>query len=101
MSINENQLIELCQKGDKTSYGFLVNNYKERAYSIALGFVGSIDDAYDLSQDAFIKAYQHINSFDLSKSFFSWFYQILKRLCLSINYISIAGKTNFKKNGQI
>lgn len=83
MSIDEKQLIEKCQKGDKAAYGKLVNHYKEKAYSIALGYVGSIDDAYDLSQEAFIKAYRHIKSFDISRSFFSWFYQILKHLCLN------------------
>ena len=83
MEMSERQLLERSQKGDKNAYGFIVNQYKQQAYSIALGYVGSIDDAYDLSQDAFIKAYQHIKSYDLSRSFFNWFYQILKRLCLN------------------
>ena len=83
MLTNENHLLDKSQKGDKGAYGFIVNHYKERAYSIALGYVGTIDDAYDLSQEAFIKAYLNIKTFDLSKSFFNWFYQILKRLCLN------------------
>lgn len=83
MLTNENSLVEKSQKGDKAAFGILVNHYKEKAYTIALGYAGSIDDAYDLSQEAFIKAYQHLKFFDLSKSFFSWFYQILKRLCLN------------------
>jgi RNA polymerase sigma-70 factor (ECF subfamily) len=95
MVINERHLLEKCQKGDSQAYGLIVNIYKEQAYSIALGYVGSIDDAYDLSQDAFIKAYQHIRSFDLSRSFFNWFYQILKRICL--NFIRNR-KTHFNLN---
>ena len=95
MLTNERQLLERSQKGDKEAYGFIVNGYKEQAYSIALGYVGSVDDAYDLSQDAFIKAYQHIKSFDISKSFFNWFYQILKRVCL--NFIRNK-KTHFMMN---
>ncbi len=83
MLTNEDRLLDKIQKGDKQAYGFLVNHYKERAYSIALGYVGTIDDAYDLSQEAFIKAYLKIRTFDPSRSFFNWFYQILKRLCLN------------------
>ena len=83
MSIDEKQLIEESQNGNKQAFGKLVNHYKEKAYSIALGYVGSIDDAYDLSQEAFINAFRHIDSFDISKSFFNWFYQILKRLCFN------------------
>jgi RNA polymerase sigma-70 factor, ECF subfamily len=83
MLIDEHHLLQRSQKGDQQAYGVIVNHYKEQAYSIALGYVGSMDDAYDLSQDAFIKAYKHIRAFDLSKSFFNWFYQILKRICLN------------------
>ena len=82
---NEIAYIEQCQAGRKEAYAYIVNRYKQRAYFIALSYTGSIDDAYDLSQDAFIKAFKHIKTFDTNKKFFTWFYQILKNLCL--NYI--------------
>ncbi|MCB0279101.1 MAG: sigma-70 family RNA polymerase sigma factor [Calditrichaeota bacterium] len=81
--MTESTYIKQCQAGSKEAYGFLVNRYKQRAYYIALSYTGSIDDAYDLSQDAFIKAFKHIKRFDPSKKFFTWFYQILKNLCLN------------------
>jgi RNA polymerase sigma-70 factor (ECF subfamily) len=55
----------------------------KRAYSIALGFVGQHDDALDLSQEAFIRAYKNIKKYDPDRRFFPWFYQILKNLCFN------------------
>jgi RNA polymerase sigma-70 factor, ECF subfamily len=81
--MNEKELIIKCQKGNKEAYSYFVNHYKRRAYFIAFGFVGSKDDAYDLSQDAFIKAFKHLKKFDTNKRFFTWFYKILKNNCLN------------------
>jgi RNA polymerase sigma-70 factor, ECF subfamily len=77
------QAIEMCQAGNKAAYGYLVEQYKERAYYSALGIVRSHDAALDLSQDAFVRAYRHINRFDTTKRFFTWYYQILRNLCLN------------------
>ena len=81
--MNEKDLIIKCQNGNKKAYAYFVNEYKLRAYHIALGFVGSEDDAYDLSQEAFIKAYRNLKSFNNQKRFFTWFYQILRNSCLN------------------
>lgn len=80
---SDSQAIELCQAGNKAAYGYLVNQYKERAYYSALGIVRSHDAALDLSQDAFVRAYRHIGKFDTTKKFFTWYYQILRNLCLN------------------
>jgi len=77
------QAIQLCQEGNKAAYGYLVEQYKERAYYSALGIVRSHDVALDLSQDAFVRAFRHINRFDTTKKFFTWYYQILRNLCLN------------------
>jgi RNA polymerase sigma-70 factor (ECF subfamily) len=80
----ERQAIVDCQDGKAESYKFIVEKYKVRAYHAALLYTGNSDDALDLSQEAFCKSYQAIKSFDLEKNFYTWFYQILKNLC--INY---------------
>ncbi len=69
----------------KEYFGTLVKQNMNRAYFTALGFVGSHDAALDLSQEAFIKAYKNFTKFDRKKKFFTWYYSILKNLCL--NYI--------------
>jgi RNA polymerase sigma-70 factor (ECF subfamily) len=54
----------------------------KKAYYIALSFVKREQDALDISQDAFIKAFRHIKKFKTGSAFFPWFYKILKNLCL-------------------
>ncbi len=77
------QAIELCQAGQKSAFRYLVDQYRERAYYSALGIVRSHEAALDLSQDAFVRAYRHIQKFDTTKKFFTWYYQILRNLCLN------------------
>jgi RNA polymerase sigma-70 factor (ECF subfamily) len=55
----------------------------QRAYYAALGIVGSHDDALDLSQDAFVRAYRARGSLDPDRPFYPWLYQILRRLCFN------------------
>jgi len=82
---NERRLILKCQRGEKQAYGKLVNKYMKRAYYTALGLIGSPEAAMDLSQEAFIRAYRAIKRLDADKKFFTWYYRILKNLCL--NYL--------------
>jgi len=77
------EAIRLCQEGSREAYGFLVERYKERAYYSALGFLRSRDAALDISQDAFVRAFRAIKRFEPGKKFFTWYYQILRNLCLN------------------
>ncbi|MCH7674491.1 sigma-70 family RNA polymerase sigma factor [candidate division KSB1 bacterium] len=84
-AVDEGALILRCQAGEKQAYGELVNKYMKRAYYTALGLIGSPEAAMDLSQEAFIRAYRAIKRLDADKKFFTWYYRILKNLCL--NYL--------------
>lgn len=75
--------IERCQTGSKHAFEAIVHKYMKDAYFIALGLVGNREDALDLSQEAFIRAYNNLESFNSERSFFPWFYQILRNLCFS------------------
>ena len=81
--IDESVLIKRCRGGSKDAYEAIVNKYMKDAYFIALGLVGNREDALDLSQEAFIRAYINIKSLNLNWGFFPWFYQILRNLCFS------------------
>ncbi len=81
----EKNIIRRVQQGEVSAFEDLVNAYKQKAYYVALGFVGNHEDALDLSQDAFVKAFKAIKTFDLNSPFFPWFYKIIKNHCL--NYI--------------
>ncbi|MGH2568028.1 MAG: RNA polymerase sigma factor [Bacteroidota bacterium] len=75
--------IRRCQDGDKEAFGKLVHKYMKQAYYVALGFVGSHEDALDLSQEAFVRAYKNLSRFQQGQRFFTWYYQILKNLSLN------------------
>ena len=80
---DEGSAIERCKKGDREAFALIVQKYMKPAYYVALGYVGRPEDALDLSQDAFVNAFKHIRRFDSSRSFFPWFYSILRNLCMN------------------
>jgi RNA polymerase sigma-70 factor (ECF subfamily) len=67
----------------KEAFEAVVRRYMKDAYFIALGYVGNHEDALDLSQEAFVRAYCNLNRLKKGAKFFPWFYQILKNLCFS------------------
>lgn len=77
------EFIKKVKEGNKNAYGEIVKLYMKRAYFSALSIVGSHDDALDLSQEAFIRAYRSIKMFDTGKKFYTWYYKILRNLCLN------------------
>ena len=81
-TLSDGEVIVAVKKGDRDAYCEIVNRYKRRAYHMALGLVGDPQDALDVSQTAFIKAYKNIRRFDTERSFLPWFYRILRNLCL-------------------
>ncbi|MHC4741918.1 MAG: RNA polymerase sigma factor [Planctomycetota bacterium] len=72
-----------CRRGSREAFEVFVNKYMKDAYYIALGLVGNREDALDLSQEAFVRAYRNIKQVKPGRGFFPWFYQILKNLCIS------------------
>jgi len=80
--ISEKDAIKAVAKGDKEAYQVIVTKYKRPSYYVALGLVKNSQDALDISQEAFIRAFYRIKKFDQSKDFYPWFYKLLKNLCL-------------------
>lgn len=68
----------------KVEFAQLVQKNMKRAYFTALMFLGSHDEAMDASQEAFLKAYKHFSSYDRNRNFYTWYYKILKNLCLNL-----------------
>jgi RNA polymerase sigma-70 factor (ECF subfamily) len=87
---NEKDVVIEWKKGNKRAYEALVQHYMMDAYLTAYGFVSDEEDARDLSQDAFVKAYQARDSFDANRPFFPWLYKILKNHCL--NFLKRSGR---------
>jgi RNA polymerase sigma-70 factor (ECF subfamily) len=81
--VTDIELAHRAKRGDVGSFGELVERYKERAYMMALGIVRNHEDAMDLSQEAFVKAWKSLRSFRDGSEFYPWFYAILRNTCLN------------------
>lgn len=81
---DERETVLRVQQGDQQAFGELVSKYMKRAYYGALGLTGSHDDALELSQEAFARAFRARASIDPERPFYTWYYQILRRLCFNL-----------------
>jgi RNA polymerase sigma-70 factor (ECF subfamily) len=73
---DERILVRRAQQGDLSAYDELVQRYQERIYATIYHMTANHEDANDLAQDAFIKAYRALKSFKGDSSFFTWVYRI-------------------------
>jgi RNA polymerase sigma-70 factor (ECF subfamily) len=80
---DERDIILGWKRGERRAYEALVRRYMADAFYVAYGFVGNAEDARDLSQEAFIKAYRARARFDERRPFYPWLYRILKNHCLN------------------
>lgn len=72
----ERALVKRAQDGDLSAYDELVRRYQERIYATLYQMTSNHEDANDLAQESFIKAYQALKSFKGNSSFFTWVYRI-------------------------
>jgi RNA polymerase sigma-70 factor (ECF subfamily) len=80
---DEPELIEACRRGDTSAFGILVRRYQDRLFPTMLRLSGRPEDAQDLLQDAFLKAFQKLKRFHGESSFYTWLYRIAVNLALS------------------
>jgi len=69
-------VVQRVQAGDVASFDQLILKYRERVYAMIYNMTSNREDAADLTQDSFIKAFQSINRFQGQSSFFTWLYRI-------------------------
>ena len=75
-AVEDADLIARVRKGDVEAYNALVSRWEKRVFNYLLRLTASADDALDLSQDAFLKAYQNIRKLDDPARFGPWLYRI-------------------------
>jgi len=80
----EREVVRMSQSGDPRSYEPLVRAYEAPGLRLAIGMLGSVDEATDALQDAFIKAWQSLHRFDITRPFGPWFFQILRNQCRDV-----------------
>jgi len=85
---DEKRIVDRILQGDRQSYALLVEEYKVPIHNLACRMTGNAEDAADLTQDIFIRAYTHLWRYNPKKKFFTWLYTI------ALNTI----KNHLKKN---
>ncbi len=73
-------LVALCQAGDATAFDEIVRRYKDRIYSLLYRFLGNHEDALDVAQEVFVRAYQGIGGFAGHAKVYTWLYAIAANL---------------------
>jgi RNA polymerase sigma-70 factor, ECF subfamily len=89
-------LVKRCQAGDASAYNDLITRYRNRAYNMIYGMVQNEQDAWDLTQEGFLKAWRSIRGFKGKSSFYTWLYRIMTNVTIdSLRRKGIDGEMEF------
>jgi len=80
--LEERELIARVQRGEKDAFQDLMAPYQRKIYSLLYGMVWNREDALELTQEVFAKAYRSIKGFRMASSFYTWLYRIAVNLAL-------------------
>ncbi|MEJ2881031.1 RNA polymerase sigma factor [Pedobacter sp. GR22-6] len=79
----EDQYLDSAIRGESKGLEYLVNKYRDMAYSIAIRITGNVEDAEEVVQDGFLKAFTNLNRFRRASKFSTWLYRIIYTTALS------------------
>jgi RNA polymerase sigma-70 factor (ECF subfamily) len=80
---DDQSLVQACRAGQTEAFGVLVKRYEDRLYPTILRLMGSPEDAQDVLQDSFVRAFEKIGQFQGDSSFYTWIYRIAVNLALT------------------
>lgn len=83
MNDTDENIIQDIRRGNPRRYGILVDRHKNKAMTLAVRLTGNYEEAEELVQDAFVKAYNNLEQFRGEAKFGTWFYRILYNLCMT------------------
>jgi RNA polymerase sigma-70 factor (ECF subfamily) len=74
--LEDRMAVERCLEGDTDAFGVLIDRYERPVFNTVLHMVGNQDDARELCQQVFMKAFEHLATYDPQRKFFSWIYRV-------------------------
>lgn len=81
----DEQIVARVLQGDRKAFAMLVEKYEKPVYNVAYRILRNADDAADVTQATFLKAYQKLGTFDQGRRFFSWLYRIAINEALNLS----------------
>src|SRR6202165_3326296 len=95
-NVSELDLVKQCQAGDTEAFDQLVGRYRNRVYAMIYNMVHNEQDAWDLAQDGFLKAWKSIGRFRGQSSFYTWLYRIVMNVTIdALRKKHVEGETEF------
>ncbi|MCD8509210.1 MAG: RNA polymerase sigma factor SigW [Bacillus sp. (in: Bacteria)] len=76
------KIIIEVKKGNQQAYGEIVELYKDKVYQVAYRMIGNVHEAQDIAQEAFIRAYINLDTFDMNRKFSTWLFRIATNLAI-------------------
>lgn len=74
--LTDSELVEIVRNSDQERYGEIIERYQGKLFAYLFRLIGSRDEAQDILQDVFLKAYRNLQSYDTARKFSSWVYRI-------------------------
>jgi RNA polymerase sigma-70 factor (ECF subfamily) len=75
-------LVKRARNGERAAFNTLVERYQRRVFGVCFSMVRNHDDAMDLVQETFVRAYKNMERFEGNSSFYTWVYRIAKNVCI-------------------
>jgi RNA polymerase sigma-70 factor, ECF subfamily len=90
------ELVKRCQAGDSSAFNDLITRYRSKVFTMIYGMVQNEQDAWDLAQEGFLKAWKSIHRFKGESSFYTWLYRIMTNVTIdSLRRKGIRGEAEF------
>ncbi len=81
--LTDEELVARVLSGEQEAFSLIVERYQNQIFSLAFRLGGDYDEARDMAQDAFLRIYQELRSFDPSRRFFPWMYRVAHNTCIN------------------
>ena len=98
VEISEWDLVQRCQKGDVAAFQELATKYYRRVFMVVLGMLNHREDALEVAQEAFCRAFRNVGRFKGGSTFYTWLYRIAVNLAIDFQRRQKRGLMDFKED---
>jgi len=99
--VTDVDLVRQILQGGEDAFALLVDRYQQKAFWIAFHVVGRVEEARDVTQEAFVRVYRSLHRFDFARNFYTWFYRIVMNLAIDhMRKLQTAKAANLEDFGQ-
>ena len=98
MALSDWELVRKCQSGEMSAFQELVSRYHQKVYTVIFSMLRNRDDAMEVAQEAFFRAYRKIKSFEGGSSFYTWLYRIAINLVIDAQRRQKRNPLDFREN---